>query len=567
MKKSNKVSFLHSIVAKVLACILLAVVVTWALEVWIFVPMINENIENSTESYMYDMAVVYGERLEQEVALAGKDQALATASLSGMFSEVQIRGAESSYVYVTDGAGNMLYHPSADKIGQPVENDMVKAVVTAIGSGTIPEPAISTYVYEGNVKYASSYAGGSGNFILVISANEEEIFADVQTMMNKSYIMGAVLLVVCGAIGFVLAKMVVKPINVLTKSVLKLADLNFAKDATLEKLSRRKDETGQMGRALTTLQTELVRVVTDIKTQSDSLYEAAEYLNVNTAQTSETVSQVEKAIGEIADGANSQAEETQKATENIILIGNMVEEANAETARLNETADNMQQAGIQAMDTLKQLDATNIRTREAIDRIYEQTHTTNESALKIREATTIITSIAEETNLLSLNASIEAARAGEQGRGFAVVASQIQKLAEQSNESARLIEEITDSLIKDSEEAVATMDGVKQIITEQSANVEKTGTGFEEVKKGIDISIEGVKAISESMGKLDEARVNVVDVVQNLTAIAEENAAGTEETSASTTEVAAIIQNMAEQATTLKEVAGQMEESVSVFKM
>lgn len=567
MKKSNKVSFVHSIVAKVLACILLAVVVTWALEVWIFVPMINENIENSTESYMYDMAVVYGERLEQEIALAGKDQALATASLDAMFGDVSIKGAESSYVYVTDGAGNMLYHPSADKIGKPVENDMVKAIVTSIGTGTIPEPAIGTYVFEGNAKYASSYVGGSGNFILMISANEEEIFADVQTMMNKSYVMGVLLLVVCGAIGFVLAKMVVKPINMLTKSVLKLADLNFAKDATQEKLSRRKDETGQMGRALTALQTELVKVVTDIKSQSASLYEAAEYLNVNTEQTSETVSQVEKAIGEIADGANSQAEETQKATENIILIGNMVEEASAETAKLNETADNMQQAGVQAMDTLKQLDATNIRTREAIDRIYEQTHTTNESALKIREATTIITSIAEETNLLSLNASIEAARAGEQGRGFAVVASQIQKLAEQSNESARLIEEITDSLIKDSEEAVATMDGVKQIITEQSANVEKTGTGFEEVKKGIDISLEGVKAISESMGKLDEARINVVDVVQNLTAIAEENAAGTEETSASTTEVAAIVQNMAEQAITLKEVAGQMEESVSVFKM
>ena len=104
MKKSNKVSFLHSIVAKVLACILLAVVVTWALEVWIFVPMINENIENSTESYMYDMAVVYGERLEQEIALAGKDQALATASLDAMFGGVSIKGAESSYVYVTDGA-------------------------------------------------------------------------------------------------------------------------------------------------------------------------------------------------------------------------------------------------------------------------------------------------------------------------------------------------------------------------------------------------------------------------------------------------------------------------------
>ncbi len=567
MKKSNKVNFFHSIISKILLCIMVAVIATWAFEVWIFVPMVNANIDRNTENYMYDMAVVYGERLEQEIAMAGRDQALATGSLTAMFNGVQIRGAESSYVYVTDGSGTMLYHPTADKIGQSVENEVVKGLVTEIAGGKLPEPQIVTYDFRGELKYASYYVGGNGNYILVICADESEIFHDVQVMMNKSYMMGVALLIVCGVAGFIMARMVVKPINLLTQSVSKLAELDFTPDPVQQKLGKRKDETGHMSRALANLQAQLVKVATSIKAQSVSLYEAADYLNTNTLQTSETVGQVEKAIGEIADGANSQAEETQKATENIILIGNMVEEASGQVAKLNENADHMQQAGIEAMNTLKQLDATNVKTREAIERIYEQTHTTNESALKIREATTIITSIAEETNLLSLNASIEAARAGEQGRGFAVVASQIQKLAEQSNESARQIEEIIDLLIRDSEEAVTTMDGVKTIIAEQSANVEKTGAGFEEVKKGIDISLEGVKSISEDMEKLDEARINVVDVVQNLTAIAEENAAGTQETSASTTEVAAIVQNMAEQANSLKNVASEMEESVNVFKM
>ena len=567
MKKYKKISFFHSIISKILASIIIAVIITWLFEVWIFVPMVKENINKNTENYMYDMAVVYGERLEQEIAMAGKDQALATGSLVSMFDSVHIRGAESSYVYVTDGNGTMLYHPVADKIGQSVENEVVKGLVAEIAAGKVPEPHIVSYDFRGAIKYASYYIGGNGNYILVISADESEVFHDVQAMMNRSYIMGAVLVIVCGIVGFIMSKMIVKPINMLTQSVLKLADLDFTPDVLQQKLSTRKDETGHMSRAMSQLQAVLVKVVTDIKEHSDSVFEAAEYLNTGAAQTSDTVGQVEKAIGEIADGANSQAEETQKATENIILIGNMVEEASEEVARLNTNADNMQRAGIEAVNTLKQLDATNVKTREAIDRIYEQTHTTNESALKIREAATIITSIAEETNLLSLNASIEAARAGEQGRGFAVVASQIQKLAEQSNESARQIEEIIDSLIRDSEEAVATMDDVKNIIAEQSVNVEKTGTGFEEVKKGIDVSLEGVKAISQNMSKLDEARINVVDVVQNLTAIAEENAAGTQETSASTTEVAAIVQNMAEQATSLKGVASEMEKSVNVFKM
>lgn len=164
--------------------------------------------------------------------------------------------------------------------------------------------------------------------------------------------------------------------------------------------------------------------------------------------------------------------------------------------------------------------------------------------------------------MLSLNASIEAVRAGEQGRGFAVVASQIQKLAEQSNESARQIEDIHDS-----QEAVATMDEVKDIIAEQSTRVDSTRVRFAEVKDGIDVSIASITKISGDIDKLDTARVNVVDVVQNLTAIAQENAASTEETSASVDEVSATIMNMADEAGRLKGIAGRLEESTRIFKI
>lgn len=126
---------------------------------------------------------------------------------------------------------------------------------------------------------------------------------------------------------------------------------------------------------------------------------------------------------------------------------------------------------------------------------------------------------------MSLNASIKAARAGEQGRGFAVIAAQIKKLAEQSNESTQQIESITDSLIADSEKAVNIMGEVKDIMMRQNEHVSKTDGIFTQVKGGIDSSIDGVSKIAEKTRQMDEARVNVVDVVQNLTAIAEENVA------------------------------------------
>ena len=199
--------------------------------------------------------------------------------------------------------------------------------------------------------------------------------------------------------------------------------------------------------------------------------------------------------------------------------------------------------------------------------LFEQTNITNISALKIKEATTLISSIAEETNLLSLNASIEAARAGEAGRGFAVVASQIQKLADQSNESANQIDQIIHALIEDSEKAVKTMDEVKTIMNLQSENVHKTGQVFEQVRDGISSSISGVGEIATRTTQLDKARGDVVDVVQNLTAIAQQNAASTEETSASVMEVSNVMQEIMENANRLKEIASILEENMNSFTL
>lgn len=566
-KGKQKLGFWHSIIVKIMVCVILAMLLTWFLEIWTYLPLMEKEVSENAENYMYDMAVAYGNMMERDIELEGEEAALSPYELQKMFRNVTIKCAQSGYVYVTDANGTMLYHPTAEKVGQPVENEVVQGLVSRMALGEIPAAKVVTYEFKGVTKYAAYYVCGKGHFILVVTADEDEIFEAVKDSKIRALFSGLIALVVCLIVTYIVAYFVVKPLKLLTKNVDKLSDLDFTVTDTESKLIKRKDETGQISRAVSNLREQLVNVAGQIRGQTEKLYEASEYLSSSTNETSETVTQVERAVGEIADGATSQAQETQKATENVILIGNMVEETGKQVEDLNANAGTMKQASDEAILKLQQLGDTNSKTKEAIEKIYEQTHTTNESALKIREATTMITSIAEETNLLSLNASIEAARAGEQGRGFAVVASQIQKLAEQSNESARQIEEIIDSLIRDSAEAVATMDQVKEIIAEQNLNVEKTSDGFTEVKKGIDNSLEGVKLIAQNIGKLDEARVNVVDVVQNLTAIAEENAAGTEETSASVTEVSATIQNMSEQAGKLKEVAGNLEESMQMFKV
>lgn len=395
--------------------------------------------------------------------------------------------------------------------------------------------------------------------------SQEKLQAEINAILFG--LMGIILVValICAIAAVIVAGRIVKGVKSGVAVVHEVAQGNLGVQVDESKIG--KDEVGDMLRNVVILKNELIDVVSDIVDKSHSLTAAAQALNGEAQDTRNTVEQVEKAMAEVADGATSQAEETQKATENVIVIGNMVEETSKEAESLNQNAGEMRRMGEQANATLGELEEINAKTKEAIDVIYQQTNTTNESAMKIREATTLITSIAEETNLLSLNASIEAARAGEQGRGFAVVAGQIQKLAEQSNESARAIEAIIDELITDSEKAVATMDDVRQIMNEQSEKVDATGKMFAEVMDGIGHSINGVTTIAEHTANMDEARIRVVDIVQNLTAIAEENAASTEETSASATEVNNIVANISESAAELNEIASALQASVSFFKV
>lgn len=219
----------------------------------------------------------------------------------------------------------------------------------------------------------------------------------------------------------------------------------------------------------------------------------------------------------------------------------------------------------QALGTLETLVDINRQAKSAIEKINEQTLSTNESVLKIKDAATLITSIAEETNLLSLNASIEAARAGESGRGFAVVAGQIKKLAEQSNDSAQYIGNVIVSLLEDSSAAVQVMNDVHEIMERQSEHLTITEDRFNEVNHDIDLTQAGISRIAKSISETDSEREEVVDIVQSLTAIAEENAAGTQESLASTEMVNTMVSDVANAAALLAQLSDTIDQNIRIF--
>ncbi len=566
MEKKNKVSVLSSIKTKIVLLIVLTVLATTTLCMITVTSSVKESQTTLIKSYMKDIVLTAGKGIDREIAIAEDVQSVLTAEeLKKTVGGICVEGMESSYAYVVSPDGTMLYHPTADKIGQPVENDAVKQLLDTIAKGSRPETDVIIYDFKGATKYASYYIGSNMEFIAVVSADEDEALESINAIIRVSAIGSLIILILCSLVGLVVAYKMIRPIEKITDMVIKLSGLDLTQSSLQASVNKRKDETGMMGRSIDVLRRELNDIIHALTGHSSNLFEASTTMNTSAEETALAVDQVEKAIAEIAQGATAQAQETQTATENVILMGNMIEETNEEVELLRANARKMRDAGNQAIDIIAALNDVNLKTKDAIQIIYDQTNTTNISAMKIREATDMITDIAEETNLLSLNASIEAARAGEQGRGFAVVAAQIQKLAEQSNESARQIDGIINSLISDSEKSVETMEEVKTVIEQQNENVANTENAFRNVKDGIDKSIEGIRAIAARTQKLDDARVKVVDVVQNLTAIAEENAASTEETSASAAEVGSIIATIAENTKQLNEIASEMEECIKKF--
>lgn len=565
-EKKEKKTGLHSMRFNVVQLVLLSIIISVASLLIMIIPVADNAISTLAESYMRDVCDTCGLNVDAALNRSG-NVILNQAYLETLIGDVCINDLDSSYAYVVGSDGTMIYHPDESKVGQPVENAAIKQVVADLEAGKEQQKGMAIYEFRGAEKYAAYYVTSNKAAILVITADRGDILSAKDAIYARAGGAAIVIFIVLGIISFLIASKMTRPIVEITNVIKRFSSLNFAESPTTIRISKRKDETGQMARAIGDLREKLVTIVSQIKSQSELLYNASTELDTNASHTTSTVGNVETAVNEIATGATNQASETQKATDDIVNMGNMIEHTNSQVENLTSTANLMRESSEEAAATLKELDNINQQAIASIDVIYEQTNITNISALKIKEATTLISSIAEETNLLSLNASIEAARAGEAGRGFAVVASQIQKLADQSNESANQIDQIIHALIEDSEKAVKTMDEVKTIMNLQSENVHKTGQVFEQVRDGISSSISGVGEIATRTTQLDKARGDVVDVVQNLTAIAQQNAASTEETSASVMEVSNVMQEIMENANRLKEIASILEENMNSFTL
>ena len=227
----------------------------------------------------------------------------------------------------------------------------------------------------------------------------------------------------------------------------------------------------------------------------------------------------------------------------------------------------MQQNNEKLNTTLDELILISSHTRESVNQVYEQTNNTDKSVNEIGSAVDVITDIANQTNMLSLNASIEAARAGEHGRGFAVVADEIRQLADQSKKSAEQIGNIVSELIHNSNVSVQAMNGVLEEIENQNKCLDVTRDVFVGLNREILDVTKAVEEISKEIDTINMTKNEVLESCESLASIAEENAAGTEETSATMTELGKIVSECNEATQKLVNISEILSENAGKFKM
>ena len=399
------------------------------------------------------------------------------------------------------------------------------------------------------------------------STVRKQVEADTESSKVQLVIIMIVVLLVSAALILVITAYISKSMNRSIKRFKDTLSQMTEGNLTVRASAKGKDEFSVFGAYVNEFLERLSEVIQSAQQISETVKQSGEELDVMAKNSNITSSEIGNAVEEISNGATNQAGEIDTASGEITEMGHVFGEIVDNVEDLGKMAAEMQQVSNESAMFMQELSVANAKTSEAFSQVAQQTHTTNESVQKIREATELITSIASQTNLLSLNASIEAARAGEAGRGFAVVATEIQQLADQSSSSANIINGIIEELAREAEQTVNFVDEVTKIVETQQEKLEKTQERFGVLGDGIEKSSLETENIKNRTAVCDAARNKVEEIIVNLSAISEENAASTEETTASMMELNRTIEHLVEEANQLKDMANRLESDLKFFQI
>ena len=407
-----------------------------------------------------------------------------------------------------------------------------------------------------------------GSIVGMIFAGRETDTVEAALMKARLAIVGVFLLffLINLCIGHVLVKKSTKAIDDIVNGLKKLesGELSFY---ISDKTFSRNDEIGVIAESSAELRDKLQTVIKSTLTLSEEVSKSGENLASSADTALHVADQVTNAVEDISKGAVSQAENVENSLSNTIEMGESIDDISSSVKELSQAATEMLHDANRTVDAINELMTQNQKVMNAMKEIHTQVQATNEAVKSISVASNAITSISEQTNLLSLNASIEAARAGDYGRGFAVVATEIGQLATQSKDASVSINEIVDKLVEESQRSVETIERLNNAFDNQNTQLHSTKNDIDGVVENVNHVDISTKSIADKVALLNNLKGSFNDIISELSAISQQNAASSEETTASMQELNATFALITEAADELKNLAITLNDKMNYFNI